>query len=51
MASDAGRGDSSWVEDAFSAMPARSRKMAAQHSRHSLLAGMSIMASERRGQV
>jgi hypothetical protein len=52
MASGAGRGDSSWFqfEDAFSAMPARSRKVPTLHYRHSLLAGMS-MASERERRV
>lgn len=50
MASDAGRGDSSWVADAFSAMPARSWEVPTQHYRHSLLAGISMVdtgASER----
>jgi hypothetical protein len=42
MASDAGRGDSSWFEDAFSAVPARSRKVPTQYYRHSLVVGMSM---------
>lgn len=53
MASDAGRGDSSWVADAFSAMPARSWKVPTQHYRHSVLAGISMAderAREKRGQ-
>ena len=48
MASDEGRGDSSWDEDAFSAMPARSWKVPTQHYRHSLLAGISLAGGRER---